>query len=182
MKVSSIGRAVRSKAALKVRQPLAVNYIGVTTDREKRALEKESIMQMVLDELNVKSVEVKSFDDVAAFEGRENYVVVTEGGINSAISTVLTPELEAEGMAREIVHRIQNMRRSANFDIADHIITYYRTDAYVSGIMTGSSTADYIKQETLSDELVSGVPESTDYHEEFKISGHEVLLGVKKLR
>jgi isoleucyl-tRNA synthetase len=181
MRVSSLGRSVRSKAALKVRQPLAVNYIGVATDREKRALEKESIMQMVLDELNVKSVEVKSFDEVAAFEGRENYVVVTEGGINSAISTVLTPELEAEGMAREIVHRIQNMRRSANFEIADHITTFYKTDEYVKSIMTGSITADYIKQETLSDDLVSGVPEGVDYREEFKISGHEVQLGVKKL-
>ncbi len=39
-----------------------------------------------------------------------------------------SPELEAEGMAREIVHRLQTMRRSAGFEIADHIVIYYQGD------------------------------------------------------
>ncbi len=181
MKVSSLGRAARSKAGIKVRQPLSVNYIGVGTDREKRALENDSIMRMVLDELNVKSVEVKSFAEVEELEGRENYVVVAEGNINSAIFTELTPELEAEGMAREIVHRLQTMRRSAGFDIADHIETYYEADEYVQGVMTADVTADYIKQETLSSRLTEGLPQEIDYKETFKLSGREVLLGVKKL-
>jgi isoleucyl-tRNA synthetase len=180
MKVSSLGRAARSKAGIKVRQPLEVNYIGVGTEREKRALENDSIMQMVLDELNVKSVEVKSFEEVGTFEGREGYTAVEEGGTNSAVYTVLTPELEAEGMAREIVHRLQTMRRSADFDIADHITTYYETDDYVRGVMTGAVTGGYIRQETLSAELVEGLPEEVDFKETFKLGGHEVLLGVKK--
>ncbi|HEY94596.1 MAG TPA: isoleucine--tRNA ligase, partial [Dehalococcoidia bacterium] len=77
MKVSSLGRAARSKAGIKVRQPLSVNFIGVGTDREKRALENDSIMQTVLDELNVKSVEVKSFKEVGELDGKEGYVVVS---------------------------------------------------------------------------------------------------------
>ncbi|UCD08472.1 MAG: class I tRNA ligase family protein, partial [Dehalococcoidales bacterium] len=181
MKVSSLGRAARNKAGIKVRQPLSVNYLGVGTDREKRALENDSIMQMILDELNVKSVEVKSFKDIEELDGQENYVVVAEGTVNSAIYTELTLELEAEGMAREIVHRLQTMRRSAGFDIADHIETYYKTDEYVRGVMTAATTADYIKQETLSRQLTEGMPDSIDYQETFKLSGHEVLLGVKKL-
>ncbi|MBN2239321.1 MAG: isoleucine--tRNA ligase [Dehalococcoidales bacterium] len=180
MKVSSLGRAVRSKAGIKVRQPLAINYIGVATDREKRALENESIMQMVLDELNVKTIEVQTFAEVEALDGKEGYRVLSEGTINSALFTELTPELEAEGMAREIVHRIQNMRRSADFDIADHITTYYEADEYVSGVMEDAVTGDYIKQETLSQKLVQGVPDDVDYRETFKLSGREVLLGVKK--
>ncbi len=181
MKVSSLGRAVRSKAGIKVRQPLAVNYIGVATDREKRALANEEIMQMVLDELNVKTVEVQLFAEVEILNGKEGYMVAAEGNTNSAIYTVLTPELEAEGMAREIVHRIQNMRRSADFDIADHIIVHYEGDEYVNGIMAGGVTGDYIRQETLTDKLMVGVPENADYREEFKISGHAVSMGVKKL-
>ena len=181
MKVSSLGRAARSKAGIKVRQPLSVNYIGVGTDREKRALENDSIMQMVLDELNVKSVEVKSFKEIEELDGQENYIVVAEGNVNSAIYTELTTELEAEGMAREIVHRLQTMRRSADFDIADHIETYYEADEYVRGVMTADTTAGYIKQETLSRQLKESLPGEVDYRETFKLSGHEVLLGVKKV-
>jgi len=181
MKVSSLGRAARSKAGIKVRQPLAVNYIGVGSEREKRALENESIMQMVLDELNVKALEVKSFEEVEALENEEGYRVVSEGNTGSAIYTVLTPELEAEGMAREIVHRLQTMRRSAGFDIADHIETYFQADDYIRGVMSDPVTADYIRQETLSQKITEGVPEEVDYRETYKLSGHEVLLGVRKL-
>ncbi len=181
MKVSSLGRAARSKAGIKVRQPLAVNYIGVGSEREKRALENESIMQMVLDELNVKALEVKSFEEVEALENEEGYRVVSEGNTGSAIYTVLTPELEAEGMAREIVHRLQTMRRSAGFDIADHIETYFQADDYIRGVMSDPVTADYIRQETLSQKITEGIPEEVDYRETYKLSGHEVLLGVRKL-
>ena len=136
---------------------------------------------MVLDELNVKTVEVKSLKDIEELGGQENYVVVAEGNVNSAIYTELTPELEAEGMAREIVHRLQTMRRSAGFDIADHIETFYQADDYVRGVMTAGMTSSYIMQETLSRQLTEGMPIDVDYQETFKLTGHEVLLGVKKL-
>jgi len=181
MKVSSLGRAARSKAGIKVRQPLAENYIGISSEREKRALENEEIKQMVLEELNVKELKFDSIEKVAALEQEGDYVVVSEAANNSAISTALTPELEAEGMAREIVHRLQTMRRSADFDIADHITTYYQGDDYISEVMSNTVTADYIKQETLSQQLIEGLPEEVDFKETYKLSGHEVELGVKRL-
>ena len=82
-------------------------------------------------------------------------------------------------MAREIVRRLQNMRRSAGFEIADHIITYYQGDEYVRRVM--ADFAGYIKQETLSEQLIDGVPKEGVYTENFKLDGHELLLGVKRL-
>jgi len=82
-------------------------------------------------------------------------------------------------MAREIVRRLQMMRRSAGFEIADHINTYYQGDEYIKSVVTDS--ADYIKQETLSEQLVDGAPEEGAYTESFKLEGHELLVGVKKL-
>jgi isoleucyl-tRNA synthetase len=73
------------------------------------------------------------------------------------------------------------MRRSAGFDIADHIETYYEGDEYIRRVMTSDTTAEYIKQETLSRQLTEGLPAGVDYRETFKLSGHEVLLGVKKV-
>jgi len=82
-------------------------------------------------------------------------------------------------MAREIVHRLQTMRRSAGFDIADYITTYYHGDDYVKQVMTDFT--DYIKQETLSRQLVEGVPEKDVFTESYKLSGYDILLGVKRL-
>jgi isoleucyl-tRNA synthetase len=96
-----------------------------------------------------------------------------------ALPTEVSPELQAEGMAREIVRRLQAMRRSAGFDIADHIITYYQGEDYIKGVM--ADFADYIKQETLSQKLIDGVPEEGVFTERQRISGYEFLLGVKRL-
>ncbi len=175
MKVSSMGRAARSKAGIKVRQPLEQIYVGVSSDWEKRALER--VEPLVLEELNIKELYSDSPARVAGKE-ESGYVVVSETSNNVAVSTYITVELEAEGIAREIVHRVQTMRRNAGYDIADHIITYYEGDAaFVQAI---SAFADYIRQETLSHELDEGVPEDADFQETYKISGRSLLLGVKR--
>ncbi len=82
-------------------------------------------------------------------------------------------------MAREIVHRLQVMRRSAGFDIADYIVTYYQGEAYMRKVMV--DFADYIKQETLSRQLIEGVPGEGAFTESYKLGGYDILLGVKKI-
>ncbi len=96
-----------------------------------------------------------------------------------AVPTEISAELKAEGMAREVVHRLQTMRRSAGFDIADYIVTYYQGEAYMKQVV--EEFADYIKQETLSRELVEGVPKEGVYSESHRLSGYEILLGVRRL-
>ncbi|GAI22707.1 unnamed protein product, partial [marine sediment metagenome] len=86
-----------------------------------------------------------------------------------------------EGLAREIVHRLQIMRRSAGFDIADYIVTYYQGDDYMKQIMKKENLADYIKQETLSRQLIEGVPGEDVFTESYKLGGYDILLGVRRL-
>jgi isoleucyl-tRNA synthetase len=76
------------------------------------------------------------------------------------------------------VHRLQTMRRSAGFDIADYIVTYYQGEAYVRQVM--EAFADYIRQETLSRQLVEGVPGEGAFAESYKLGGYDILLAVKK--
>jgi isoleucyl-tRNA synthetase len=175
MKVCSMGRAARSQAGIKVRQPLEFCYVGVTSDREKRALER--VAPLVLDELNVKELQYDSVERVAGMEVA-GYSVISEAGSSVAVSTYITVELEAEGNAREIVHRLQTMRRSAGYEITDHIITYYEGDAYY--VQAISAFADYIMQETLSTAIEEGIPDDVDLKEAHKISGSKLMLGVKK--
>jgi isoleucyl-tRNA synthetase len=175
MRVCSLGRAARSQAGIKVRQPLAEIFIGVKSEREKRALER--MAPLVLEELNIKGVEYDTVEKVAGKEARD-YAIASDPGLSVAVSCYITAELEAEGMAREIVHRVQTMRRSAGYDIADHIVLYYEADAFI--MQSLSSFADYVMQETLARSIEDGVPDAVDIKESFKVSGYNLLLGVKK--
>ena len=63
---------------------------------------------------------------------RDGYATASDGGYTVAVVTEVTDELRDEGTARELVHRLQNMRRSAGFDIADRIVTWYDGDGEAS--------------------------------------------------
>jgi isoleucyl-tRNA synthetase len=174
MKVASLGRAARTQAGIKVRQPLAKVMVKVESGQERESLER--LMPQVLEELNVRGLE---FVDSMAKLDKPGYVASVEGAYAVAVPTEISPQLQAEGMAREIVRRLQTMRRSAGFDIADHIITYYQGEAYIRQVMV--DFADYIKQETLSRELIEGVPDEGIFTERYKLSGYDILLGVKRV-
>jgi len=174
MRVSSLGRAARSQAGIKVRQPLAKVVVKVESGKERESLER--LMPQVLEELNVKGLEFVG--EVAELD-KPGYVVSSEGGYSVAVPTEIPPQLQAEGMAREVVRRLQTMRRSAGFDIADHIIAYYQGEAYMRQVM--EDFADYIKQETLSQQLIEGAPGEGVFTERYKLSGYDILLGVKRL-
>jgi len=175
-KVSSLGRAARSQAGIKVRQPLAHVVVSVARHDEQRSLEQ--LKPQILEELNIKDLQF--IDDVGRLN-KESYVISSEGDYSVAVPTEISPELVAEGMGREIIHRLQTMRRSAGFDIADYITTYYQGDDYIRQVMTNKDLANYIKQETLSRQLVEGVPGEGAYTESHKLGDHEILLGVKRL-
>ena len=69
-----------------------------------------------------------------------------------AVNGEITPELAEEGLARELVHRIQGLRRAANFEVTDHIETWYDGPDELAQVMRGNFSA-YISEETLSDRL-----------------------------
>ena len=172
MKVCSMGRAARAKNAIKVRQPLSRVIVKVRSLSESEALKRMS--SQILDELNVKEID---FTDVELKENK-NLSVVAEGDYQVGIVVELTPGLISEGLAREIVRRLQIVRRGAGFEIADHIVTYYEGDDKLGEVFL--KFADYIKQETLTDDIIKGIPINPAYLEKFKISGLNLTLAVTK--
>ena len=192
MRIASMGRGARSKAGIRVRQPLASVMVKTRTPAEEKYL--DLIKPQVLEELNIK--EMKGLDnDLASkveslaasndqtegvFDAGDNYWVTLEGGYMVALDTRITVELREEGMARELVHRIQNLRRAADFELTDQIVTYYQAPEEISRVLTGSF-ADYIRQETLAQELVVGPPPEEAKAETSKVEGMEVTLGVRRV-
>jgi isoleucyl-tRNA synthetase len=175
MKLSSMGRAARSQAAIKVRQPLKEAIAVVKSSGEREQV--ENVAAQIIEELNIK--ELKIVTNGASID-EERYTVATEGGYAVAVLKELTPELAAEGLTREIVHRIQNMRRTADYDIANHIRTYYEVDEETEKVINEFSS--YIERETLTQELVKGIPQEEDvFTQSFKLGGRELKLGVRRL-
>jgi isoleucyl-tRNA synthetase len=179
MRISSLGRAARAKAGIKVRQPLTKAVVKVETKEEKRALEK--LGSEVMEEINVKQLvvlgEAKEREKFPS--DMPGYSIASDARYWVAIGTELPPELVAEGVSRELVRHLQNMRRNARFDITDRIIIYYQTEEpLISQVVR--TFANYIKQETLCDELVSGPSPDESYGEKHRIADGEVFLAVKK--
>jgi len=128
MRVASMGRGARSKAGLKVRQPLADVLVKVRTPEEREYIDQ--VRPQVLEELNIKDIWVieddsplvrqaveKAGDQTETIVSVAEYSVSLDGGYIVAVNGAITQELAAEGLAREVVHRIQGMRRSAKFDV-----------------------------------------------------------------
>jgi isoleucyl-tRNA synthetase len=90
------------------------------------------------------------------------------------VDLTLTPALIEEGLAREVVRRIQNLRKEADFRIEDKIRTFYEGHPELGQVMQGH--ADYIKQETLSQELVEGTGPQGSHTGRFEIEGKEIAF------
>jgi isoleucyl-tRNA synthetase len=178
MKICSMGRAARTKAGIKIRQPLETIYVGVASDWETRALERMNFL--ILEELNIKELIPETMEHVAGMDSKERHTVITEGSSSVAIFTGISIELEAEGFAREIAHRAQSMRKTAGYEIADHIIFYYEGSA--NFVQSVSAFSEYIRQELLADEIVDEVPDDVDLQEELILQGYPLKIGVKKVK
>ncbi len=107
---------------------------------------------------------------------KEGYSVAEEGGYLVAVATALGEALRREGLAREVVRRIQVMRKDADFRIEEPIVTYFETGAELRSVL--EEWADYISQETLSRRLVEGPPPTGAYVEQHRVDGQEVTLGI----
>jgi len=107
---------------------------------------------------------------------REGFAIASEGGVVVALDTHVSPELKQEGQAREVVRRVQDLRKTAGFEISDRIVLTYQAAGEMKA--TFERWAAYIKSETLADELREGEPAGAT--DEGEIDGMKVKLGVVK--
>jgi isoleucyl-tRNA synthetase len=73
------------------------------------------------------------------------------------LNTEITPELEREGIAREFVNRVQNLRKEAGFDVQDRIIIYFDAPEKIANAIQAMN--DYIAHETLAKSIINNIPE-----------------------
>ncbi len=127
--------------------------------------------------VSIDGIELQPDELLVSMTGKPGYAVAEEAGYAVAVTTEVTPELADEGMARELVRRIQEMRKSAGFEISDRIRLGYDGDAEVARVL--GAWRDYVAQETLA----SAIEASLDggYAEDHDIDGRKVRLSVARV-
>ncbi len=238
-KVCGLGRSARTKAGVKLRQPLSTVMIAADESVLKRV---ERLSDIVVDELNVKNISLTAQKDElmeyavnplpqvlgkkygrllpkiqktiaemdaktlaqsqekglsihlevdsqsvellpneveVATQPRKGYSLSEEDGILVAVGTRITDELRKEGLARDIVRRIQNQRKDANFNIADWVETYYEAGPKLQEVF--EAFGEYIAAETLSASLRSAEPPRRAHVATYKIGGDSLKIGLVRL-
>jgi len=111
-------------------------------------LEKEGEISVIVNEKNT----TLSLDDVIiSSQDIEGWLVANSGGTTVALDVTITDKLKNEGLARELVNRIQNVRKDSGFEVTDRVEVTLLNDEVLAAAV--KENIDYIKEETLTEEL-----------------------------
>lgn len=108
---------------------------------------------------------------------KEGFVTEADNVVTVVLDTNLSAELLEEGFVREVISKIQTMRKEAGFEVMDHIKIYQNDNDKISEIL--NKYADTIKSEVMADEIIIGG--MAGYSKEWKINGENAALGVEKI-
>ncbi len=123
------------------------------SEQEINTLEESGSIQLMVDGQPVEILR----DEVEIIEEQKgDYAVLSEGNLTLGLDTTITPQLELEGIAREFVNRIQNLRKDSRLDVMDRIIIYYQAPEKIE--RAAREMGEYIKDETLAVDLKNSLP------------------------
>ena len=167
--------------SVRLNLPVLGPKYGSEVARIQRALteaDRFEVASAVLENRPVRlgDFELQPSDLLVTAAAKPGYAVAEEAGYAVAVTTEITPALADEGLARELVRRIQEMRKSAGLEIADHIRLFYAGDAGLDRVMRAHG--NYIRQETLAEAIGVGV--AGGYVEEHEVDGRKVTLALER--
>ena len=139
------------------------------------ALEKDGTVKL---EIEGAPVELSKDDCLIAPAQKAGFVAESDGGMTVVIDTNLTPALIEKGYVREVISKLQTMRKEAGFDVVDRItVTYATTDTLAAAI---AGNADAIASAVLATRIDAGDAPADAYAKEWNINGEKATLSVKK--
>ncbi len=123
-------------------------------------------------------IELTSENLLVTMQGKDGYAFSGEGEIGVVLDTTITPELKEEGYIREILSKIQNMRKDKGFEVLDKINLYVAENSMLESIMKKSEAE--IKKETLTENIFYN--EKRTAYTEVSINGEKLMLDVEVKR
>lgn len=144
---------------------------------DNMVMEKFAKGEMVTFEIENTTIELAEADVLIETSQKEGFVSETERDTTVVLDINLTPELIEEGFVREIISKIQTMRKEAEFEVQDHINLYFADNGKISDIIERNKVI--IEEETLADKISQGSAEG--YSKEWNINGEKVKFTVAKI-
>ncbi|NOZ61427.1 MAG: isoleucine--tRNA ligase [Calditrichaeota bacterium] len=154
----------------KVQKALA----GISAREAAKKLKAGLPIEVTLDD---RTVQLESEDIQVELKPQENRVVQESDGSVLALDIHLTEELISEGLARDLIRQIQELRKEADFEMNDRIHLFFSGSEKIKNAF--ETHADYIKAETLSLDITDSVSADSK-SKEIKVGGEKVVIGVKK--
>ncbi|MFQ5613940.1 MAG: isoleucine--tRNA ligase [Anaerolineae bacterium] len=161
--------------------------LGKLVPAARKALEEADAAQIVASvsagqtvtlDLEGRPLELAPDEVLVQTQPAEGLAVAADRVVTVAVDTAITPELAAEGLAREIVRRVQNMRKEAGFNIEDRITIYYQAEGTVHHVM--EDWGSYIKAETLATAIEHRLIPEKAFQKKEELDGGTVMLGVAR--
>ena len=128
-------------------------------------------------EVNGTPITITRDDVTISAQSIEGWLVESADGLTVALDTTLTAELINEGLAREFVNRVQNMRKDAGLQVTDRIRIHFESSNRVAEAIGRMS--EYIKSETLATQLTAG-RDGAEHWEKWDIDGESCEIGISK--
>jgi isoleucyl-tRNA synthetase len=154
----------------------AVNQaVRELSEQEIKEYMREGTIEL---QVNGHAVALGPDDLEIASEGIEGWLVDQEDSVTVALDVTVTDELRTEGFAREIVNRVQNMRKSANFEVTDRIFIQYRATGGLVGALEEFGT--WIRNETLALELEEADQPAGEFVESFDVGDERIKVAVRR--
>ena len=145
---------------------------NVDGNKAMSELKADGVIKFTADDTEIALTEEDLLIDVAKMEG---YVTEGDNYVTVVIDTTLTPELIEEGYVREVISKIQTMRKDSDFQVTDRIKVYVTGNAKIADVM--EKNADEIKRVVLADAFVMDA--ACDNSKEWNINGEKVTIGVE---
>ena len=127
---------------------LIANAINNLQPSDIKQIEENGVLAI---EINGKSINLERRDVEITSQDIEGWLVANQGAVTVALDVTISEALKDEGIARELVNRIQNLRKDSGFEVTDRIEVFLQKDAHIENAI--KQNLDYIKLETLTEEL-----------------------------
>jgi len=174
-RVVALGLKIRSDQGIKVRQPLLKLKIQILNVKSpKFKINNKEFIELIKEELNVKEVEV-----VETITKENGWIVGEDENLKVALNTKITVELKEEGMVRETVRQIQQMRKSAGLKPEDKIAVYYSTNKEFAQILERYKKGILDQVRAINFEAGRKEKGGFKVEKELELGGQKLWLGIK---
>ncbi|TVR30320.1 MAG: isoleucine--tRNA ligase [Balneolaceae bacterium] len=150
--------------------------ISELTNDEISKFETKGAIELTLD--SGEKVRISSNEIEIHRTGLRGWSVESEDGITVAVDTEITPELQKEGLSREFINRIQNMRKEADFEVTDRIVIGFSGSSELSEAI--EATKETVKSETLAEEIKMSLLDVSDFVKSWDIEGSPCEISIRR--